>query len=391
MVVTVIFTCQPRKPVEVKKTDSMSYILPPPAKPRYHQNNDFRYDSSWMNEPQELYDQAKNIIENSNDFLERGKAVALFLRADDLAAKGQPIEYEDCWMFHFGAQVPVNTKRAFECAKRTNNKLLLAHYYINGGPVAVDRNRAIKLIKEIEDDSGERYDYSPVWVVANEWDKKQVNELIENIRAGKPVDLTSVCINSYAYGFATCIYNEWKRISAQADRIDRSVYAAQDIRGKELFLAYRSELEQFILVHDAFASPIEGKGGELGDDIEIIETHKQSMLSLSSYKPDTTSSLKSAEEQLNKQYKAYVSSLKDKANIYSHDDRYKDDFERCTNRIVFLRNAEEAWLNYRDAKAAFIAYVHRNAFPAEIVEADVKAQLTMKHTKELSYYVEFEW
>jgi uncharacterized protein YecT (DUF1311 family) len=88
----------------------------------------------------------------------------------------------------------------------------------------------------------------------------------------------------------------------------------------------------------------------------------------------TPDALKKADAALNTAYKAIVSQAK------------ADDKEYETGNASALRDAQRAWIPYRDAWIAFYRLRWKGAAPAETLDREIAAALTEKRTRELNEF-----
>ncbi len=167
---------------------------------------------------------------------------------------------------------------------------------------------------------------------------------------------------------------EWERRAAAAERTlnpeARPAFAAlrkatEDLAGADA--SYMAEPNRGGTIYSAV---VLGSQTERNDDLlATLERYVQKRAPAAT--PDV---LKKADAALNTVYKAILAQAK-------ADDK---EFETGTAGQDVLRDAQRAWIPYRDAWIAFYRLRWKGVAPAEALDREIAAALTEKRTRELS-------
>lgn len=119
-----------------------------------------------------------------------------------------------------------------------------------------------------------------------------------------------------------------------------------------------------------YSAVVLGGEAERGDDfVATLERYSQKRAPAA-----TPDALKKADNALNSLYKEMMAAAK-------ADD---EEYEQGTAGQDALRNAQRAWIPYRDAWSAFYRLRWKGAAPPEALDREIAAALTEKRTRELS-------
>ncbi len=172
--------------------------------------------------------EAQRTLEQANTLYISGEldnllqAPALYLKADDLVAHGQPVSGELCGILHFGLGVPSDDRRAYACALRQKDPVLLAHFHANGGPAARDVKKAAALLTEFRDS------------LDNPFGVEGLNDLLADLKAGKTVNIAAACLdNSTTLAMNQCASDEANRVEARARGLYPELVRTLDAPGKQ--------------------------------------------------------------------------------------------------------------------------------------------------------------
>jgi uncharacterized protein YecT (DUF1311 family) len=343
-------------------------------------------------DPTKIYDDARWLYEHHLYDVDypAEEIEEMFIAADDIFAIDRKYDKHyagpcDCWRFQFGVGVRADERRAFDCAQRCDDKWLLAHYYVNGGPVAVDRGRAILLLMDLRDIKMDtktywdfkNYEFSEADAHAQiERNRKRIDNIIMEVALGKKVEIANICQNEATpTGRHLCEAKDFVLTEGRLYWAHRDIYKSLDPEGKRLFAyyvrafdAYRSWRQEYIR-----ESEFTDRGLSYTTYLlDLLKAHETNLASLFNYKPKwTADNFKEADEYLNDEYQLAM-------NYYKH-------VSGPRSLGGYLRVAQRRWINYRDASAALFAHVNQASFSPKVIASDIKARLSQERANELSH------
>jgi uncharacterized protein YecT (DUF1311 family) len=278
------------------------------------------------------------------------------LTADEEYIKELTIEVLDA----YNNARKVYTKEAYEKydflkAQRTDNKWLQAYYYLKGGPVAINRKKALAILNDFINTSGDLYTTRT----------ESIKEIIRDINTSQNIDLLETCPCITPDGVAQWI-NYWSyRDEVRRAWIYVATEAALDAKGKQLFYEYCSTFQTYAEAHSKFIGG-DSENKRLRVLTHLQKTHESTLVSLPQYRPkNKLSAWQVADKDLNEQYKT---ALKD------HESTEDE-----------LRYVQRLWVKYRDAASAFFVHTFGAKFSPESVVTDIKTHLSIERVEMLQY------
>lgn len=204
-----------------------------------------------------------------------------------------------------------------------------------------------------------------------------MTEHLQRMRRGETEEELDFCdhaTSGYASSYcASVLFDEvMPRLDARMDAVRKSVTA------REAFDALRERGLAFVRAESERIG-IQSRGGTgyaaitLGAEMDAKESFVKSVELWSSQRalPASAAQVKRADNALNETYRAVVR-------------RYDEsEEEEVREWKTFLRDAQRAWIAYRDAFAAYYVERWRGAAPAEELRREIVAQLTADRTGEL--------
>lgn len=333
-------------------------------------------------EAQRVYAQAEKQYDNS-DLEQSALAEPLFLKADDLARQGQALK-EDCARFRHGIGVDVDAKRAFDCATRQQETFLLAHYYATGGPVPKNPGKAIELLQHYLDQPGRK----PGKSGDDREQKQSVEKIVAELRAGKTPEIEE-CMQDGT----DCSIHRFRVAEATVERLSMKAMAGLDGAGKaalkkwgDAFDAYSQAHAQYRTDHsDARERMMENSGMEY-EQMELMKVEIKKLAAFSEYRPSLNDGdLKAAEAKLKEAYESELASIQpkeEKEEGAEEEDPPADHPASQEGLPDSLQKAQQAWITYRDAEAAFYVQAFGGKYGGAQVATDVKAKETKRRVDE---------
>jgi uncharacterized protein YecT (DUF1311 family) len=247
-------------------------------------------------------------------------------------------------------------KYEFTRAIQTGDKWLQAYYYLKGGTVAANKERAVTLLRQ--------FAINPYMDENFVVDKHKIEEIINKIKASKTVDLINECPCSFGWDFWFAHWDD--RYKIKRAWIFLVLQEMVDDAGKKLFLEYASSFQAFANAHARFWGREDRDGGD-GYFGELTEQNTSALLSFLSYSPQTTpAELEIAESQLRTMY----------TKVYRNHEHEEDE----------MRVLQQLWIRYRDAEVAFFVHEKSNQFSPELIAAEVKTRLTLSLIDKWYYF-----
>lgn len=199
-------------------------------------------------------------------------------------------------------------------------------------------------------------------------------EHLQKMRSGEEAGELDYCDHvTSGYGSTYCAsvhYDEvMPQLEARLAKIATNAKLAPLRRRADAFLAAESESANY-----------ESRGGTahsaivLYFDIEWKEHFVETLERLSTSRAPavTADEAKSADAALNAAYRTKMREMED---VYDHDD---------VDPKTLLRDAQRAWITYRDAFADYYVARWRGAAPADALRREIVTQLTIDRTKALA-------
>ncbi len=207
-------------------------------------------------------------------------------------------------------------------------------------------------------------------------------EFLQGMRTGKETGKLDYCDHiTSGVGSTWCASLDYDRKKIDWDRRIAAVEKTLGADVKPAFAALRKAAEAAIRTDAAYiAQPNLGGtiypsvviGGEMdrsGDFAATLERFTQKRA------PEAgRAALKKADDDLNSLYKTMLAQAK-------ADDK---EYEQGTAGQDALRNAQRAWIPYRDAWTAFYRLRWKGSAPAEALDREIAKALTEKRTQELA-------
>lgn len=212
---------------------------------------------------------------------------------------------------------------------------------------------------------------------AEQWSMLQ---FIDGVRTGKEKGTLDYCehVTSGA-GSTWCASLEMDQKKAGWERRAAAVEKGLSPDARPAFAALRKASDALVEA-DALYMAEPNRGGTIYSSVVLssqIDRNDDLLATLERYVQNrapaaTADALKKADAALNGAYKATLTQAR------------ADDKEYGTGNGDALRDAQRAWIPYRDAWIAFYRLRWKGAAPAEALDREIAAALTEKRTRELS-------